>query len=97
MNTPFTFLLCLLAVWRICHLLSQEDGPFDVIIRVRKLFGQGFFGNLLDCFYCLSMWVSVPFAFWLGNDWKEIVVFWLALSGGACILFKITEKREENL
>jgi hypothetical protein len=92
MNTPYIFLLCLLAVWRICHLLSQEDGPFDLVIKFRKLFGQGFFGSLLDCFYCLSMWAAIPFALWLASDWKEAVVLWLALSGGACILFKLTEK-----
>ena len=96
MTNPYIFLLCLLAVWRICHLLSQEDGPFDLVIKFRKLFGQGFFGSLLDCFYCLSMWVAVPFAVWLGGDWKEIVVSWLALSGGACILFKLTEKNSTD-
>ena len=92
MNNPYLFLLCVLAVWRVSHLLSQEDGPFDLVIKFRKLFGQGFFGNLLDCFYCLSIWVSIPFAGWLAGDWKEGVVTWLALSGGACILFKLTEK-----
>jgi len=92
MNTPYMFLLCLLAVWRVSHLLSQEDGPFDLVIKFRKLFGHGFFGSLLDCFYCLSMWAAIPFAVWLGGDWKETVVCWLALSGGACLLFKLTEK-----
>ena len=86
------FLLCLLAVWRICHLLSQEDGPFDLVIRFRKLVGGGFFGNLLDCFYCLSIWVSIPFAVWLSTEWKIGILNALALSGGACILFKLTEK-----
>ncbi|HEX7584213.1 MAG TPA: DUF1360 domain-containing protein, partial [Prolixibacteraceae bacterium] len=61
------FIICTLAVWRITHLLSQEDGPFDTVIKFRKLFGQGFFGNLLDCFYCLSIWIAVPFAILLCN------------------------------
>jgi len=96
MSKPYIFFLCLLAVWRICHLLSQEDGPFDLVIKFRKLFGQGFFGSLLDCFYCLSMWAAIPFALWLASDWKEAVVSWLALSGGACILFKLTEKNSSD-
>ena len=96
MNNWHLFLLSTLAVWRVSHLLSQEDGPFDLVIRFRKLFGQGFFGSLLDCFFCLSMWVSVPFAVWLAADWKEGVVTWLALSGGACILFKLTEKNSTH-
>lgn len=89
---PWAFLLCVLAVWRICHLWSQEDGPFDLVVRFRKVVGQGFFGNLLDCFYCLSVWVSVPFAVWLSTEWKEGIIAWLALSSGASILFKLTEK-----
>ena len=88
------FILCTLAVWRITHLLSQEDGPFEAVIKFRKLFGQGFFGNLLDCFYCLSIWIAVPFAFILCTEWLQGIVTWLALSGAACLLFKITDKNE---
>jgi hypothetical protein len=92
MTIEFSFMISILAVWRICHLFSQEDGPFDMIIKFRKLFGQGFFGSLLDCFYCLSIWVSIPFAYWMANNWVEGIVLWLALSGAACIIFKFTDK-----
>ncbi|MBS1523379.1 MAG: hypothetical protein JST50_20430 [Bacteroidetes bacterium] len=86
------FTLCTLAVWRIAHLLSQEDGPFDIVIKFRKLFGYGFFGTLLDCFYCLSLWVAVPFAALLCDNWLQGIITWLALSGAACVLFKLTDK-----
>jgi len=93
MNIDITaFIICTLAVWRMTHLLSQEDGPFDAVIKFRKLFGQGFFGNLLDCFYCLSIWIAIPFAILLCNDWVSGIVIWLALSGAACLLFKLTDK-----
>jgi hypothetical protein len=85
--------LCILATWRITHLLSQEDGPFDLVFRFRKLLGQGFFGSLLDCFYCLSIWIAIPFAFLLCNRWLDGIITWLALSGGASLLFKLTEKK----
>lgn len=62
------------------------------MVRVRKALGHGFFGSLMDCFYCLSLWVSVPFAVYLARDWAEGILLWLALSGGACLLFKATEK-----
>lgn len=77
-------------------MLSQEDGPFDMVVRFRKLFGHGFFGNLLDCFYCLSVWVSIPFAVWLSKAWDVGTITWLALSGGASILFKLTEKNSKD-
>lgn len=87
------FIVCTLALWRITHLLSQEDGPFDAVIKFRKLFGQSFFGNLLDCFYCLSLWIAIPFAILLCTEWLQGIIIWLALSGGACLLFKLTDKK----
>jgi hypothetical protein len=82
--------LSMLAIWRITHFLSAEDGPWDVVIRLRKSAGDGFWGELLDCFYCLSLWIAAPFAFWLGQDWKETLVLWPALSAGSILLQRLT-------
>lgn len=90
------FALYTLAVWRLAHLLSQEDGPFDLVFKLRRLAGQGFFGRLLDCFYCLSLWLAAPFAFMLSKDWITGVVVWLALSGAASVLFKATYREEKS-
>lgn len=92
MDRWFIFILMGLTVWRITHLLSNEDGPFDMVIKFRKLFGQGFFGTLLDCFYCLSIWVAIPFASLSGDSISEILLLWGALSGFACLLEKATNK-----
>jgi hypothetical protein len=86
------FAVCSMAVWRLSHLFSQEDGPFDLVFRFRKWLGNSFFGSLLDCFYCLSVWWSVPFAAWLCHNWTEGIITWLALSGTASLLFKFSEK-----
>lgn len=86
------YIVCAVAVWRVTHLFSKEDGPFEVIYLLRKQLGQGFFGNLLDCFYCLSIWVSIAPGIWLGKDWKEKIVYWLALSGAACLLEKLSSQ-----
>ncbi len=86
------FFLSTLAIWRISHLLSQEDGPFELVYKLRKSVGQGFLGSLLDCFYCLSVWVALPFAFYLSHDWLNGFMVWMALSGAACLLFKATDK-----
>jgi len=86
------FALSAFAVWRVSHLLSREDGPFDVVFRVRRTVGQGFFGSLLDCFLCVSLWVAAPFALLVGDDWLAHMVAWLALSGAASILFLFTER-----
>lgn len=84
------FILSGLAVWRLTHLFAKEDGPFDIIFRLRKAAGAGFFGNLLDCFYCLSIWIALPFGIWLGDGWGEKLLYWLALSGIACLAEQAT-------
>ncbi len=79
-----------LVVWRVTHLLVAEDGPWDVVIRLRRRAGDGFWGALLDCFYCLSLWVAVPFALLLGEAWTERLLLWPALSAGAILLERVT-------
>lgn len=83
----------ILAVWRITHLFNAEDGPWDLLVRLRRWVGAGFWGSLLDCFYCLSLWMAAPFAFFLGEGWKERILLWLALSGGASLLERLTKER----
>src|SRR5690606_6645885 len=72
-------LLGVLAVWRVTHLLQAEDGPWDVVVRLRRAAGAGFFGRLLDCFYCLSLWVALPAALAIGTDAFERLLLWPAL------------------
>ncbi|RYY69271.1 MAG: DUF1360 domain-containing protein [Chitinophagaceae bacterium] len=88
------FILSILAAWRLTHLLSKEDGPFDIIYILREKAGAGFFGRLLDCFYCLSIWISLPFGLWLGNTWIEKIVGWLAISGATCLLEQGTGNKQ---
>ncbi|HEX5026194.1 MAG TPA: DUF1360 domain-containing protein [Agriterribacter sp.] len=93
----FLFVLVALTVWRITHLLHAEDGPFDIIYLLRKKAGAGFFGNLLDCFYCTSIWVALPFGIGMGNIWWEKLLYWWALSGAACLLEQATTDTKKNI
>ena len=79
-------LLGVLGVWRITHLLQGEDGPWEIVVRLRRRAGPGFFGGLLDCFACLSLWMSVPFAWSLGRDRRERALLWPALSAAAMLI-----------
>jgi hypothetical protein len=88
----YWLVLGVLAVWRITHLLNAEDGPWDLLVRLRRLAGLGRFGSLLDCFYCLSVWIAAPLAYWLGESWKEAVLLWPALSAGAVLAERITAR-----
>jgi hypothetical protein len=89
-------ILSVFVVWRLTHLLGKEDGPFDLIFWIRKKAGNSFFGKLMDCFYCLSIWIALPFGMWLGQNRIEKILVWLALSGAACLLEQATSKRDNN-
>jgi Protein of unknown function (DUF1360) len=86
----YWFTLSVLCVWRITHLLQAEDGPGDSLIRLRRIAGSGFVGNLLDCFYCLSLWVAAPIAFLVPETRLERLLWWPALSAGAILLERVT-------
>lgn len=88
--SPVSLLIAVLAVWRVAHLFWAEDGPWDIFVRFRRLAGNGWLGTLLDCFYCLSLWVAAPLGWLLGHTWLERALLWLALSAGAILLERVT-------
>jgi hypothetical protein len=90
----YNLVLGILAVWRVTHLLNAEDGPWEIFVRIRKLAGPGFMGQLLDCFYCLSLWIALLFALLLGKQWLERVLLLLAFSAGAILLERVTLRHE---
>jgi hypothetical protein len=53
----------------------------------------------MDCFFCLSLWVSLPVAVAVARDRRELgelVLIWLALSGAACLLERPNDEREPD-
>lgn len=89
----YWFVLGMLAVWRVTHLLNAEDGPWDLFAKLRRYVG-GALGGVLDCFYCLSLWIAAPLAYLLGEGWGERLLLWPALSGGAILLERWTSREE---
>lgn len=84
------FGLAALAVWRLTHLLAVEDGPGNAVAGLRAKLGDTFWGRLMDCFYCLSLWIAAPLAPFVGRSPGETALVWLALSGAACLLERAT-------
>lgn len=83
------FVVAVLAVWRVTHLLASEDGPADIMVRIRRTLGQGLAGQLMDCFNCLSIWIAAPAALFVTRRPLEWLFVWLALSGAACLLERL--------
>ncbi|HEV8628790.1 MAG TPA: DUF1360 domain-containing protein [Thermoanaerobaculia bacterium] len=90
-GSPWLYLtLCVLATWRVAHLVAHEDGPFDAIVLLRARAGHGMLGRLMDCSYCLSLWIAAPAALLLARRFPEWCVAWLAISGGSTLLEKLS-------
>ena len=85
------FVLAALATWRVTHLLANEDGPADIVFRLRRRLGDSPIGGLMDCFKCLSFWVAIPATFFLTTRPVLWAVSWVALSGAACLLQRLGE------
>jgi len=92
MDDIYWFVVGALAVWRVTHLLNAEDGPWDIVVRLRRRAGSGFWAAVMDCFLCLSLWVAAPFAVMLGSGWRQQLLLWPALSGGAILLERIAAR-----
>jgi len=91
LSLPLTDLvIASLAVWRLTHLLWGEDGPGKIFVALRRLAGRSFFGQVLDCFYCLSLWISLPVACWIGSTWMDRAFAWFSMSGAAILLERFT-------
>jgi len=91
----YLLVLGILCVWRVTHLLNAEDGPWDLLLRLRQRAGTGFWANLLDCFYCLSLWIAAPLAYGIAKQWRERLLLWPALSAGAILLERLSRREPE--
>lgn len=83
-----------LVVWRVTHLIQAEDGPWNVIVHLRRIVGESMLGSLMDCFHCLSLWVAAPVAYAIGSGCKERLWLWPALSGAAILLERFTDRSQ---
>jgi len=87
----WSFALCALAVWRVAHLLAIENGPLNLVVRLRTALDSSMLGRLMDRFYFLSFLISLPPAIWMSNSLVGFFVQWLALSAVACLLERATQ------
>jgi hypothetical protein len=88
----YWFLLGSLATWRITHLLAAEDGPWKIFSRLRASLEKTLLGDLVSCFYCLSVWIAFPFALLIASPWRERILLWLALSGAAILIEQLAHR-----
>lgn len=76
-------LMCL-SVWRLCKLVSDEDGPFDFFSWFRGLFSQStWVGRGIRCVWCLSFWGGL-----IGGISRGVMMgwdFWTTIGYGLAV------------
>jgi hypothetical protein len=87
------WILMVFATWRVAHLIAHEDGPFGVIAKLRLRAGNSEWGRLMDCSYCLGLWIAATVMLWPSLHGWRVILVWLSVSGGACLLERVTEKK----
>lgn len=70
-----------LAAWRLAYMLVKEDGPFAVFARLRTRLARL---KLLECVYCVSVWLAV--GGYLIRDIAEPVLVVLAIAAIAAMI-----------
>lgn len=97
-----TFVIFSLAVWRLARMLWTDAGPFGIFTKLRGVFIREtrhgtetrLIGDMLLCMWCITIWVSMPFAWYLSNNFVEFMAYTGALSGAA-MLFHAAQARLE--
>lgn len=95
MENVINIILVTLGVFRLSYMVSNEDGPGDIFSKLREWVGQSnWVGRGLNCFLCVSFWVSSFGAFFLyPDDSKMFFTSWFAIAGLCLIIHKRLTQR----
>jgi Protein of unknown function (DUF1360) len=77
--------IAILCVWRITSLICYEAGPFDILIKLRKLMYKLKLGGLVECFHCMGVWVALVITLLIFEPGIISIFQVIAISGGASI------------
>lgn len=85
----FDLFVIAVATWRLSALLTAENGPWNIFLRLRFWWK----GGPMLCIKCMSGWVCpslIAIYYLLPNYWGRWFVFWLAAWGLALMLKSFT-------
>ena len=88
-------LIFFLATWRMSKMVTEEEGPGMIFTRLREISGAEYeglpeqwdllswYGKLLQCPYCLSIWVAIVLALLYVSNKSMYRIVAMSLSGSA--------------
>jgi drug/metabolite transporter (DMT)-like permease len=82
------------ATWRVSHLIVHEDGPGQLVVKLRALVDRTPLAGVMDCFGCTSLWAGAATAAVLFGGrlpLRDVLVVGAALSGAALLAQRALE------
>ena len=96
--TALTFVVAIMAAFRLAYAVAREEGPFSVFASLRGRVDPNqemWIGRGLNCGACISVWTSLFVVLAILYLPAEIVtpfVFWFAVACGALVLNKVVNR-----
>lgn len=79
------FVLYWLAAWRVTALLCYDEGPFEVLTRLRRALARIGLQRVFMCFHCTAFWVSLLLVGAVFEPtWRSLILVF-AIAGAASI------------
>lgn len=98
----FYWCLCVLAVYRVAHLTTMEDGPARIFTHIReavfKKWGwDSWQAEGARCVLCQSVWYAFAAAWMLQpENIFQLGLYWLSIAAGVLVLHRFTYKGIQN-
>jgi hypothetical protein len=93
-NAICLFVVPAVVLWRIAHLSPEENCGWNSMAWLPGRLGRSSSGRLMDYFYSLSLWLSLPLAIWLSSGWIGLIFHWHALLGAAWLFERAPQKEQ---
>lgn len=89
MKDALILIMGILATWRLTYMLMKEEGPYDMLEKLRDKLGirydlksnaysESSIGRLFLCYYCLSIWCGFLIAVLQKRDPITYALFYSA-------------------
>ena len=91
------FVFCALAGWRLAVLFSYEEGPFNILVHVRRLLVTLGLKRIVGCFHCAALWISIAVVLCVYRVQYSSVLMVLSLAGFISVLHSWTTPPEGAL
>ena len=98
-----------LATWRLSSLLVNEDGPWEILARMRVAVGIRYdqqsqpyattvLSELISCVFCVSIWMGLLLSagYWLNARLTILVMSPFALSAMAVIIERVVSGESKH-